>query len=112
VPLSAQAVLISSDMLIDLHFGVFTDGSVNMTELPNLKHGDVAIRLFASGKKQLVRIRAVNDGTVYIKSGLYTHRFDSSTGNGITHKSQRIYVDAGEIVSMQMHRAARGKGKP
>jgi hypothetical protein len=64
-----------------------------------LKTGNVVIRQFADGRKQRVRVRAVNDKIVYIQSGFHTHRFDSSTGNGITDKGQRIYVDHDEIAA-------------
>ncbi len=74
-------------------------GAANITKLPNLKPGNVVIRQFADGRKQRVRVRAVNDKIVYIQSGFYTHRFDSSTGNGITDKGQRIYVDHDEIAA-------------
>ncbi len=73
----------------------------NMSKLPNLKHGAVVVRQFADGRKQLVRVGAVNDKIVYIGSGFYTHRFDSSTGNGITNKRQRIYVDPDEIAALK-----------
>ena len=73
----------------------------NMSKLPNLKHGDVVIRQFADGRKQLFQVRAVNDKIVYIGSGFYTHRFDSSTGNGITNKGQRIYVDHDELAALK-----------
>ena len=80
-----------------------------MAKLPALKPGDVVIRQFPSGRKQLERVKAVADKIIYIRNGFYLHRFDSSTGKGITNRTQRIYVDAGEIVSMQISRAAKGK---
>jgi hypothetical protein len=75
-----------------------------MTKLPNLKPADVVIRQFPDGRKQLFRVREVNDKIVYIGSGSYTHRFDSSTGKGITNKGQRIYVDHDEIAALQKAR--------
>jgi hypothetical protein len=41
----------------------------------------------------------------------YGNHFHASTGNGTTDdtKGQRIYADPGEIVSMQLRRAAERK---
>jgi hypothetical protein len=77
-----------------------------MTKLPNLKPGNVVIRQFADGRKQFVRVRAVTDSIVYIQSGVYTYRFDSSTGNGITNKRQRIYVEHDEIAVLPKARTS------
>lgn len=82
-----------------------------MPKLPKLKPGDVVIRQFPSGSKQLERVGAVHGNIVCIESLVYGCHFHASTGNGTTAdtKGQRIYVDVGEIVSMQMNRAAKGK---
>jgi hypothetical protein len=82
-----------------------------MVRLPTLKPGDVVIRRFPSGSKQLERVRSVQGKTVCLETSGHGSYFHASTGNGTTDdtKSQRIYVDAGEIVSMQIRRAAKGK---
>jgi hypothetical protein len=90
-----------------------------MTKLPNLKPGDVVIRRFPDGRKQLSQVRAVNDRIVYVKSGIYTILFDASTGDGITPygKGQRtahhrIYVDHDEIAALQKARTSTAIHSP
>jgi hypothetical protein len=82
-----------------------------MTNLPKLKPGDVVIRLFPSGRKQLDRVKSVHGQIVCLETSMQGSHFHASTGNGITDetKGQRIYADPGEIVSMQICRAAKGK---
>lgn len=82
-----------------------------MAKLPNLKPGDVVIRQYPSGRKQLERVRAVHGKIVYLETSVCGSHFHASTGNGTTDdtKGQRIYADPGEIVSMQIRRAAKGK---
>ena len=82
-----------------------------MSKLPKLKPGDVVIRQYLSGKKHLERVRSVHGKIVCLETSVHGSHFHASTGNGTTNdtKGQRIYADAGEIVSMQIRRASKGK---
>jgi hypothetical protein len=82
-----------------------------MSKLPRLKPGDVVIRQYPSGKKQLERVRSVHGKIVCLETSVHGSHFHASTGNGTTDdaKGQRISADAGEIVSVQIRRAAEGK---
>jgi hypothetical protein len=82
-----------------------------MSKLPKLKSGDVVIRQFPSGRKQLERVKSVHGEIVCLENSEHGSHFHASTGSGTTDetKGQRIYADPGEIVSMQIRRAAKGK---